>query len=513
VKVSLSSFLCFIFVGIVVCLNPITIIAAGPKGTIYTFTVPKHGGMVADPTYYCWIPDTVKVLRCVIVHQHGCGREGDGPQMVNDVQWTTLAKKWHAAFIAPSLVTGSNCGNWNNIDGGSGDAFLAALDTLAKRSTHPEIKTVPWALWGHSGGAMWITSMVGKYPDRIAVGVAQSCGKDVSNVPAALKVPVLHHNGTGDLCYNGTLFESGRTKGALWVLAVNAGSAGHGTANMRTLSIPWIDFALAARLPDSAGAPASNMKPMDTANAYLGDTATHVIAPAASFTGNKQLAAWFPNRTMAIFWRDYCTTPKSAQGIIKDSTPSPAPYNLTGAYANRSVALKWDADADLETGIKTFIVYRDGTLLKTLTYTTRHPWINATGYQGWDYGDNPVPTPAPAMTYTDASLSDTATYTYQVATVNWEDGAGTKSNSLVIKKGLVVATASVQNTGIVHRSTSTRLKISNGFVDARTGIVNIFDIRGCLLKTVAVKKDGQVDIRALLGANAEKAVIINNIAE
>lgn len=77
------------------------------------------------------------------------------------------------------------------------------------------------------------------------------------------------------------------------------------------------------RLPDAAGT--SLLKPMDTADAYYGDKAT---------------------------------------GMIKDSTPPPTPYNLSGAYANGTVALKWDADADLETGIKTFTVFRHGAARK-----------------------------------------------------------------------------------------------------------------------------------------------------
>jgi hypothetical protein len=94
--------------------------AAGPKGLVFQFTVPKQGSMYADPTYYCWLPESTATVRCVIVHQHWCTREGDAHMMPTDVQWLTLAKKWHAVFIAPSLVTGApgtgstNCANWNN---------------------------------------------------------------------------------------------------------------------------------------------------------------------------------------------------------------------------------------------------------------------------------------------------------------------------------------------------------------------------------------------------------------
>jgi hypothetical protein len=149
-------------------------LGAGPRGTKFQITVPKQGVLIANPVYYCWLPESVTTYRCVIVHHHGCGREGDGSLMSGDVQWTTLAKKWHAVFIGPSMSTGSDCQNWMQPGNGSGNTFIAALDSLARRSGHPEIKSIPWALWGHSGGSLWSTSMSALYANRIAVTVAQA---------------------------------------------------------------------------------------------------------------------------------------------------------------------------------------------------------------------------------------------------------------------------------------------------------------------------------------------------
>lgn len=67
--------------------------------------------------------------------------------------------------------------------------------------------------------------MAGKYPDRVAVGVAEACGTDISGVAAALRIPILHHNGKSDMCYNDDLFRNGRSKGALWAHAVNPNPA------------------------------------------------------------------------------------------------------------------------------------------------------------------------------------------------------------------------------------------------------------------------------------------------
>jgi poly(3-hydroxybutyrate) depolymerase len=501
-------------------------IAAGPKGTVYQFTVPKQGSMYADPTYYCWLPESVAVVRCVVVHQHGCTREGDAPMMMNDLQWLTFAKQWRAVFVAPKLITGApgsgstQCGNWYTITNGSGNTFLAALDTLARRAGHPEIKTIPWALWGHSGGSLWITAMIGAYPERVAAGVAQSGSVEIANVAAALRVPILHHNGRKDMLYNDIPFANGRKKGALWAHAINPNPMwvngpspsssgwdttvyGHAPHDLRMIAIPWMDYCLASRLPEQAGS--SQLKDMDTSGAWLGDTATRAIASAATFTGNTLAASWFPNRTFAVRWKEYMMT-----GTIYDSTPPPAPYDLNGTYANRQIALKWDADADLEGGIKTFILYRNGAILQTLQYAATTLFTAARGFQRWDDGDQPNPSPAPAMTFTDANVTDTGTYVYQVACVNWSDVAGAKSAAITLKRGIVTGVAALHALPVEpsHTPVSLHMTMGSSSIVLVPGTVAIYDIRGRLLRTEDVRSGGRILLKSIPGTARENVVVV-----
>ena len=443
--------------------------AAGPQGAVIQFTVPKQGTLYADANYYCWIPADVGTVRAVVVHQHGCTREGDAQQMMGDLQWLSFAKKWHAAFIAPKLITGapgsgsSQCGNWNDPANGSEGTFLAALDTLARRSSHPEIRTVPWALWGHSGGSMWITSMTGKYPDRVAAGVAEACGRDVAGVAGALRVPILHHNGKADMCYNDTYFANGRAKGALWAHAVNPDYMwvngpkpeqtgwgpevyGHAPHDLRMIAIPWLEAGLAARLPDAPGG--ARLKSMDTTTAWLGEKGTRAIAGAAEYTGNKLAACWLPNRGFAAKWAEYME-----KGTLNDTSPAPAPDNLTGTYAGRQLNLKWDAVADLESGIKTFVIYRNGVSLATMKFEGTSTYFTVEkGFQRWQDGDQPAPAQAPAMAYADGNLNDTATYAYQIATVNWSGTVGPKSAPLTLKGGEVTTELRRQPRAAMHKT-------------------------------------------------------------
>ena len=407
-------------------------------GTIYKIIIEKKGNMIDDATYYAWVPEDVGTIRSVIVHQHGCTRENDGRQMMYDLQWKELARKWHSVLLAPKYNTGATsktCSNWSNPSNGTEAAFLEVLDSLAIKAGHTEIKTVPWALWGHSGGSSWITNMTGRYPQRVAVAVAQACGVDISGIDATLKIPVLHHNGVQDLCYtNARLFAAGRKKGAYWAHAVNpvveSAMDGHQVHNMRFLAIPWIDACLAMRLPLKPGD--ATLREINEKDAWLADTATRAIGPVASFKGDKNAACWFPNQSLAEKWVEYVRT-----GTVTDKTPPPAPSNITASYTNNKITLKWKAVPDLESGLKTFIIYRDGKELKRMEFTTTTRYSKEGGYQRWNDGDQPAPLILPELSFTDQGVDDNATHTYQISSVNWSDVPSKRSATITLNKGQV----------------------------------------------------------------------------
>jgi hypothetical protein len=497
---------------------------AGPRGTVYSFSVPKPGATPANAIYYCWLPESVGTVRCVLVHQHGCTRGGDASLMMNDVQWLSFAKKWHAVFIAPDWP-GGDC-TWRMASSGSPLAFLMALDTLARKSNHPEIKSVPWALWGHSGGAQWITDVARTYAARIAVMVSQAGSQEMSTFPATLKVPILDHNSVKDMTIyfdNGAVFAHGRALGAVWAHMVNpfplwesaptaydANMEGHAPHDLRMLAIPWMDICLAARLPDKPGD--SVCKVMDTSTAWLGDTLTHAIAPAKQFTGNKLIASWLPNAFFALKWAEYMT-----KGTIYDSTPPPAPYNLAGTYANKQVMLKWDADADLETGIKTFIIYRNGSIFQTIQWPNAPTTLFtlAKGFQRWDDGDQPNPSPAPNMTFTDANANDTGTYMYQVSTVNWSDVPGPKSAPLTLKRGIITGagTVSKRSESVPHSSLVRCNTMGGNSLNLFPGMVSVYDIRGRLLKSVEIRNQVTTNVKSLLGNSSMNVFLVTTGTE
>ena len=138
----------------------------------------EPGGLAFAVNYTIWIPPGVGTLRGVIVHQHGCG-EGScksGLTGAFDLHWQALAKKHGCALLSPAYEQpeGADCQLWCDPRNGSGAAFQRGLADLGAVSGHPELATVPWALWGHSGGGHWAGGMTLLHPERVAAAWLRS---------------------------------------------------------------------------------------------------------------------------------------------------------------------------------------------------------------------------------------------------------------------------------------------------------------------------------------------------
>src|SRR3989442_4294999 len=135
-------------------------------------------------TYTIWIPEGVKTLRGIIVHQHGAGTTAsiEGSTAAYDLHWQALAKKWDCALWGSSYhvlnekidISPGASELWFDPRRGSEKTFLKALADFAANSGHPEIEEVPWALWGHSGGGIWSDVMTALHPDRVMAVLIRS---------------------------------------------------------------------------------------------------------------------------------------------------------------------------------------------------------------------------------------------------------------------------------------------------------------------------------------------------
>jgi hypothetical protein len=101
-------------------------------------------------TYTVWIPEGVKTLRGIIVHQHGAGTTAsvEGSTTAYDLHWHALAKKWDCALWGSSYhvqnekieISPGASELWFDPRRGSEKAFLKALADFSAKSGHPEIE-------------------------------------------------------------------------------------------------------------------------------------------------------------------------------------------------------------------------------------------------------------------------------------------------------------------------------------------------------------------------------------
>lgn len=416
----------------------------------------KPGELVYGVNYTIWVPRGVKTLRGVIVHQHGCG-EGScksGLTGAYDLHWQALAKKHDCALLAPAYEQPekADCQMWCDPRNGSSAAFQKALADLGATSGHPELAEVPWALWGHSGGGHWAGGMVLVHPERVAAAWLRSGVPQLKPNPerptikahavpvASLKVPMMCNLGTKEGVTvkdnqfkevwpaNEAFFNEVRGKGGLIGVAVDPLTS-HECGNQRYLAIPWFDACLTARLPKRPGAP---LNPMPADDIWLAFPTGFEAQPAAKFSGDSLKAGWLPDAAIARLWMQYVKDTN-----VTDTTAPPAPTDLR-IDGN---TLRWQCEADLESGLAGFLIERDGTLLAKFPESPRNPFGRPL-FQNLQYSDTPTQ-PLVSMRFTDTTAKPDAGHSYRVIALNsvglksepsGASGVNQKSQALALPK-------------------------------------------------------------------------------
>lgn len=402
---------------------------------------PKPGELPYAVTYRLWLPDGVKHVRGVIVHQHGCGSGAckGGATAARDLHWQALAAKWDCALLGPEYhqQDKQDCRQWCDPRNGSEATFLKCLSDFAETTKHPEIATAPWCLWGHSGGGFWASLMQTKFPDRIVAiwfrsGTAFATWEkgDIAkpDIPAAAYgIPIVLNPGAKEKdhkqfagAWTGAvaMFRAYRAKGSPACFAPDP-RTGHECGDSRYLAIPFFDACLAARLPEDRG---GKLRPIDPKTGWLAKFEGDSAVPAEKFDGKPDEANWLPSAAVAKAWAEYVKT-----GATEDTTPPPAATGVT-ATANPAggIDLTWAAVADFESGIRNFVIERDG---QEIGQFPAKP-VGKFGrplFQAMSYHDTPE-APVPEMKFTDKDGKPGAVY--RVIVVN---GVGLKSEPAAAK--------------------------------------------------------------------------------
>jgi pimeloyl-ACP methyl ester carboxylesterase len=368
-------------------------------------------------------------VRAVIVHQHGASIPAAqaGATSAYDLHWQALAKKWNCVLLGPSYrvlndaidLTPGGAELWFDPRQGSDRAFLRALDEFATKSGHVEIATVPWCLWGHSGGGIWANVMSILHPDRVLAAFLRSGTAAMFRPrhefiqpevpPAVYEIPTMVNFGIGErgnLPWDGSIatFQEYRTQGAPIGFAPDP-RTGHFCGDSRYLAIPFFDACLQMRLTEWN----KILRPADLSCAWLATPFGDTAMPAAEFKGNPIKAAWLPNEAIAKIWMEYVRT-----GTVTDAGAPPAPFNVrANADANHGNEITWEAEADIVSGLGGFIVLRDGRGIAKLPTQPPEAVYGRPLFQGLSYHDTPF-APLPQMRHVDISAQFGAKHVYTV---------------------------------------------------------------------------------------------------
>ena len=384
-------------------------------GTIHQVHYPARiqpGQLRIGVDYYLWIPTGVSRLRGVIVHQHGCGVGASigGRTAADDLHWQALAKKWNCALLGSMFEPRReiNCRWWCDSRNGSNDRFLEALEHFASVTKHTELRTAPWCLWGHSGGGFWASLVQARHPDRIVAiwfrsGTAFGYWtKGETEAPklskAAYGIPMIGNPGLKEkddarfhTAWDGLrdMRAAYAKRGAAFFEFAPDPRTAHQCGDSRYMAIPFFDFWLRHRLP-KPGTDGQQLRP---------------TAPAVQL--------W--NSQMTAKLDEYRKT-----GAVSDTTPPPAPSAVrVRRLDSGQLEITWDAEADFESGIRAFLVERNGKRVAQVPETPRNPYGRPL-FQGMTYHDTPQ-APLTAMRFVDkttVSSNPGELPKYSVRTIN-----------------------------------------------------------------------------------------------
>src|SRR5262245_26866224 len=255
-----------------------------------------------------WLPPGVARVRAVLVLVPGSN--GDGRPQAEDAFWQAFATKHRLAIVACRFTDKpheqSFLEDYVKVSDGSGQALIDAVAALSKASSHPEIATAPFLMWGMSAGGQVDYEFAAWKPERVLAFVVNKGGVYYSAlVPrAARNVPALLFVGDKDLAFRvntiAGLFAVNRRAGALWAYVVEPDTA-HAVGRSQDLGAMFFDDILAMRLSGET------LTPVPDKTGFIGDLTAVTFQPVAAAAAPTVPTAWLPTERIGKAWQAVVT--------------------------------------------------------------------------------------------------------------------------------------------------------------------------------------------------------------
>ncbi|MFA5263307.1 MAG: hypothetical protein WC378_05735 [Opitutaceae bacterium] len=286
--------------------------AAINPGRILDYAAPSPGPNYALASYRIWCPPMLGKLSAVLVMVPGSN--SDGRTQVDDPEWRRFAEEHHLVLLAcffkdkePLLDEA-----YAQAAKGSGQTLLDALSSFAKSLEMPEIAEAPLLLWGVSAGGQFNYEFATWQPQRVLAFVVNKGGfyHTVPAPEATLRVPAIMFIGERDLQRRidaiNRVFSSGRSRGALWALAIEPG-VGHESQGTVPLARVFFHSVLAARKSGTACCAPAKASVLVFPEPWLASKDGKELRPASQSTALDETTNWLPDRATAEAWRDFVT--------------------------------------------------------------------------------------------------------------------------------------------------------------------------------------------------------------
>lgn len=335
-------------------------------------TVPYTG------TFTLWIPDGVPFVRGVIAIFGGNSNQ-------------QFANRHDFGILTASNSAGSGNTNYSRAYGGSGQALLDALTTLAADSGHLEIAHVPLALFGYSMGGQFAYEFAMWKPERTLCFMLNKGGYYYTvnkTTNAARMVPGWLVAGSTDSQFRldavSDIASTNRPLGSRWAHAIEW-RQGHVVGNTDALFYPLLERVIRTRYPTDQTplvGPVDLLDPPAEAVGWLGDVTTWKTGVSSAvryseFTGDRDRAVWLYDSDMAALWRAF--TSSAADGTTPITiTASPAGPAVS---AGTTITLSCTVNATAFPNVASVSFYNGSQLLGTVAAPGPYhfSWTNVPG--------------------------------------------------------------------------------------------------------------------------------------
>jgi poly(3-hydroxybutyrate) depolymerase len=273
-----------------------------------------HPGKNYDKAKFrLWYSEDCKDIKGIIVLVPGSN--GDGRDLVNDLLWQELARKYNFAVVGCYFTDFQheemNTEKYCNVKEGSGQALLDAISHLAKKSGHTEMANAPLLLWGHSAGGQFNYEFVCWKPERVIAFVVNKGGFYYSALASkqTRNVPGIFFTGQKDMesrkyIVKG-IFTMNRRIGAFWTFAEEP-EAGHEIGQTQNLSKIFFDEIIPLRIQNSNISDRSSiLHPIPVNSGLIGDINAREYKPFSNVQESDTLNVWLPDTLFAEAWKSF----------------------------------------------------------------------------------------------------------------------------------------------------------------------------------------------------------------